>query len=112
MTASSGFPDLKIRLKALLFICLPPGEAYGTVPVAVSRGVDHEFLEQTCIKGLRLTSLASALNDSSVLTDGVGGMTSSMAAARKAGVVAIDGGQWIWSRAPAYAGEVGPVVPI
>ena len=69
-------------------------------------------LGQVCIKKPIFTSLASSPYDSSVWTDGAGEMVSSMAAALKTGVAAVDYCLGIWSRAYAFAGEVGPAVPM
>ena len=68
--------------------------------------------EQVCVKKLGLTSLASSPYDSSVLIDGAGEMASSMAAALKTGVAAVDYCLRIWLRAYAFAGEAGRAVPM
>ena len=67
--------------------------------------------EQVCIKKIGFISLAPSPYDSSVLIDGAGEMASSMAAALKTGVVAVDCCLGIRSLASACAGEAGPAVP-
>ncbi len=64
------------------------------------------------VKKLGSISLASSPYDSSVLIDGAGEMASSMAAALKTGVAAVDYCLRIWLRAYAFAGEAGRAVPM